>query len=95
MFGFFKRRENVFSKLIEEQASLSYEGLILLVKYLKTQDHEIAEQLALKEKEADEIRRILIDELNCSFVTPFDSTAFRLNSVQPSSSSAHPFSGFR
>ena len=72
MFRFFKRREEVFNKLIEEQASLSYEGLRLLVKYLETQDPDIAEQLALKEKEADEVRRILIDELNRSFVTPFD-----------------------
>jgi len=72
MFRFFKRREEVFNKLIEEQASLSYEGLRLLVKYLETQDSDIAEQLALKEKEADEVRRILIDELNRSFVTPFD-----------------------
>lgn len=72
MFGFFKRRESVFNKLIEDQASLSYEGLKLLVKYLETQDPEIAEQLSLKEKEADEVRRILIDELNRSFVTPFD-----------------------
>ena len=72
MFRFFKRREEVFNKLIEEQASLSYEGLRLLVKYLETQDPDIAEQLALREKEADEVRRILIDELNRSFVTPFD-----------------------
>jgi len=72
MFGFFKRREEVFNKLIEEQASLSLEGLKLLVKYLETQDPEIAEELSLKEKEADEVRRILIDELNRSFVTPFD-----------------------
>jgi len=72
VFGFFKKREQVFNKLIEEQASLSYEGLRLLVKYLETQDPEIAEQLSLKEKEADEVRRILIDELNRSFVTPFD-----------------------
>lgn len=72
MFRFFKRREDKFSKLIEEQAELSLEGLKLLVKYLETQDPELAEQLSLKEKEADEVRRILIDELNRSFVTPFD-----------------------
>jgi len=72
MFRFFKRREDRFSKLIEEQAGLSFEGLRLLVKYLETQDKELAEDLSLKEKEADEVRRILIDELNHSFVTPFD-----------------------
>jgi uncharacterized protein len=72
MFGFFKRRENIFHKLIEEQASITYEALRLLVKYLETSDPEVAEELSLKEKEADEVRRILIDELNRSFVTPFD-----------------------
>ena len=44
----------------------------LLVKYLETADSEIAEELSMKEKEADEVRRILIDELNRTFVTPFD-----------------------
>ncbi len=72
MFGFFKKREEVFNKLIQQQASITYEGVKLLVKYFETQDREMAEQLSLKEKEADEVRRILIDELNRTFVTPFD-----------------------
>jgi predicted phosphate transport protein (TIGR00153 family) len=72
MFGLFKKREEVFHKLIQQQASITYEGVKLLVKYFETQDPEIAEQLSLKEKEADEVRRILIDELNRTFVTPFD-----------------------
>jgi uncharacterized protein len=72
MFGFFKKREEKFHKLIQDQASITYEGVKLLVKYLETQDREIAEQVNLKEKEADEVRRILIDELNRTFVTPFD-----------------------
>src|SRR5512147_51921 len=72
MFGFFKKREEVFHKLIQQQAAITYDGVKLLVKYFETQDKEIAEELALKEKEADEVRRILIDELNRTFVTPFD-----------------------
>jgi uncharacterized protein len=72
MFRFFKKREDVFHKLIQEQASITYQGLKLLVKYLETQTPEISEELTMKEKEADEVRRILIDELNRSFVTPFD-----------------------
>jgi len=72
MFRIFKRKEDRFQKLIEEQASLAFEGLRLLVKYLETGDAEVAEQLSLKEKEADEVRRILIDELNRTFITPFD-----------------------
>src|SRR5512138_1083846 len=72
MFRFFKKREEVFHKLIQQQASITYEGVKLLVKYVETQTPEIAEELALREKEADESRRILIDELNRTFVTPFD-----------------------
>jgi len=72
MLKFFKRKEDIFQKLIEEQASIAYEALKLLVKYLETLDPEVAAELSLKEKEADEVRRILIDELNHTFVTPFD-----------------------
>lgn len=72
MFGFFKRREEVFNRLIADQATITFEGLRLLVKYLEAPDREVAEELSLKEKEADEVRRILIDELNRTFVTPFD-----------------------
>jgi len=72
MLKIFKRKEDVFQKLIEEQASITYEALRVLVKYLETHDPVVAEELSLKEKEADEVRRILIDELNRTFVTPFD-----------------------
>ena len=58
--------------LIKQQAEHAYEAMKLLVTYLEEPSKEIAEELALKEKEADEVRRILIDELNRTFVTPFD-----------------------
>lgn len=72
MFRIFKKKEDKFQKLIEQQATLAFEGMKLLVKYLETADPEVAEQLSFKEKEADEVRRILIDELNRTFITPFD-----------------------
>jgi predicted phosphate transport protein (TIGR00153 family) len=72
MFGLFKKREEVFHNLIEQQAEITVEGLQILEKYLSATDPELAEQLSQKEKEADEVRRILIDELNRTFVTPFD-----------------------
>lgn len=72
MFGFFKRREDIFHKLIEQQAAITLEGLRCLSKYLESQEPQLAEEVYLKEKEADEVRRILIDELNRTFVTPFD-----------------------
>ena len=72
MFRFFRPKQDVFQKLIEEQAALTLEGLDLLKKYMGAKEHDVAEALTMKEKEADEVRRILIDELNRTFVTPFD-----------------------
>ena len=68
----FKKRQNVFIKLIHDQAALTLEGMEALVAYMHGQDPEAAKMLVIKEKEADEARRILIYELNKTFVTPFD-----------------------
>ena len=72
MFRRFGKRENVFIKLIHDQATLTLEGLDALKAYLASQDPAASALLNTKEKEADEARRILIDELNKTFVTPFD-----------------------
>ncbi len=68
----FKKRQNVFIRLIHDQALLTLEGLEALKAYFEAQDPVCANLLTTKEKEADEARRILIDELNRTFVTPFD-----------------------
>ncbi len=67
-----QKRQNKFIKLINEQASLTLEGLEALKVYMENQDAGAADLLREKEKQADEARRILIDELNRTFVTPFD-----------------------
>jgi uncharacterized protein Yka (UPF0111/DUF47 family) len=72
MFKLFRRKDDIFHELIEEQANLTYKGLKILVKFMEDQEHANTEKLTLREKEADEVRRILIDELNRTFVTPFD-----------------------
>ena len=72
MLDRFKRKDHVFHNLIAQQGSLTVEGLELLCKYVEAQSLEVAQQLSLKEKEADEVRRILIDELNHNIITPFD-----------------------
>ena len=68
----FKKREDVFIARIHDQASLTLEGLDALNSYFENNNPEAAKLLTKKEKEADEARRILIDELNRTFVTPFD-----------------------
>ncbi len=72
MLKLFSRRRNIFISLIHQQASLTLEGMDLLKDYFSNSDPKIAAALTAKEKEADEARRILIDELNRTFVTPFD-----------------------
>jgi hypothetical protein len=72
MRALFKKRQNKFLKLIHDQAALTLEGIEALKLYMDNQEGTAAETLKTKEKEADEARRILIDELNRTFVTPFD-----------------------
>jgi len=72
MFKFFKPRQDNFLKLINDQASLTLRGTSLLHDYMKTPSQELADQITATEKEADEVRRILIDELNRTFITPID-----------------------
>lgn len=72
MLKIFKKRKNVFLKLIQEQADLTLKGLEILVGYVDNPTTELAEEMRLREKEADEARRILIFELNKTFITPFD-----------------------
>jgi predicted phosphate transport protein (TIGR00153 family) len=68
----FKKRQNMFIKLIHDQAALTLAGLEALKVYMMNQDSAAAAMLVSKEKEADEARRILIYELNKTFITPFD-----------------------
>jgi predicted phosphate transport protein (TIGR00153 family) len=72
MFRIFKKKQNVFLKLIHDQASLTLDGLEALKVFMISQDPAASALLSTKEKEADEARRILIDELNKTFITPFD-----------------------
>jgi predicted phosphate transport protein (TIGR00153 family) len=44
----------------------------LLLQYVKNPDEALARQVSDMEGHADEVRRILIDELNRTFVTPID-----------------------
>ena len=72
MFNPFKKKQDKFITLLIEQSSLTFKGVETLQKYMKSHSHALAEELTRIEKEADEVRRILIAELNRSFVTPID-----------------------
>jgi uncharacterized protein Yka (UPF0111/DUF47 family) len=68
----FKRRPNRFIELLSQQAQITEEGLAALVAYFEKPTKRRADVVDKLESAADEIRRILIDELNHTFVTPFD-----------------------
>jgi predicted phosphate transport protein (TIGR00153 family) len=74
--GIYKRgkREDKFVGMLIEQTRITADGLKLLEKWLsKTELKEKAiDQMRAKEIEADEVRRILIDELHNTFITPLD-----------------------
>jgi predicted phosphate transport protein (TIGR00153 family) len=67
-----KRRSNRFIELLMKQAEHTSLGMTTLLQYVKQPDESLAIKLSGQEKEADEVRRILIDELNRTFVTPID-----------------------
>lgn len=72
MFNLFKKKPDKFILMLIEQAALTYKGVEILQEYMESHAPELAKKLTVTEKEADEVRRILIDELNQTFVTPFD-----------------------
>src|SRR5512133_4225413 len=72
MFKFLKPRQDKFLALIVDQAALTLRGLDLLKEFMASNSHESAQLLSQTEKDADEVRRILIDELNHTFITPID-----------------------
>ncbi|MBE9475182.1 MAG: DUF47 family protein [Chloroflexi bacterium] len=67
-----RKKDNRFLELLIQQAEFTVEGLEALKLYMKQPDSAIAEKISRIESEEDEVRRILIDELNRTFVTPFD-----------------------
>lgn len=68
----FKPKPDKFLVLLEEQSKLTLQGVEALVEYLEDPTEELADKINRLEKEADEVRRILIEELNQTFVTPID-----------------------
>ena len=70
----FRRRSkpDVFLRMICEQAAHTQHGMEALHAYMKEPGETLARQVRAAEKDADEVRRLLIDELNRSFITPFD-----------------------
>ncbi len=69
---FSRKKTNRFLELLIKQAEYSVMGMQKLLEYVKEPSEALATAVTQLEKEADEVRRILIDELNKTFVTPID-----------------------
>lgn len=72
LHNIFRPKPNKFLQLLVEQTELTVKGLALLKTYMEKRDPNVARKISEKEKEADEVRRILIEELMNTFITPFD-----------------------
>lgn len=55
-----------------QQAQLVQEGLKVLAEFMDSADLTLVSALRAVEREGDETRRVLIEELNGTFVTPID-----------------------
>jgi len=69
---FFKPRQDRFVELLIQQAEITLQGMDALESYMKKRSSKHAASVRQAEKDADEVRRILIDHLNRTFVTPID-----------------------
>ena len=67
-----RKKSNRFLDLLIKQAEYAVEGLQTLLQFVQEPEEALAARVSVIEKEADEVRRILIDEINHSFITPFD-----------------------
>lgn len=67
-----RKSENIFIRLLRQQAEKVQEGMGGLYLFVTENSEEGVAILERCEKEGDELRRILIDELHDTFITPFD-----------------------
>jgi len=59
-------------ELLSQQAQYAVEANEMLLKYLNKPGVKFSGRVKQIEKDADEVRRILVDELNRTFATPLD-----------------------
>jgi uncharacterized protein len=68
----FQKKKCDFCGMLHSQSEKVVEGLDALHAWAEKADEREREKVKEIEREADELRRILIEELNQTFVTPFD-----------------------
>ncbi|PIU19152.1 MAG: DUF47 domain-containing protein [Elusimicrobia bacterium CG08_land_8_20_14_0_20_44_26] len=67
----FPKKKDFFKMLLDQAVTIEA-GLALFVEFINNPTAENGKKVNDAEEEADEVRKILVDELNRSFVTPID-----------------------
>lgn len=65
-------KEKDFLGMLIKQAEKVQQGTEYLVEFINNPNEENMKKVLQTEEEADELRRLLIDDLNRAFITPFD-----------------------
>ena len=65
-------KEVNFYKMLSDQAAKTLEGIDALGVFVENRNQENAKRVKDIERQADELRRILVEELHKTFVTPMD-----------------------
>ena len=78
----FKRKESLnFYGLLIQQAQVIRDAVEALCVFCETRTQENGDFVKVKEKEADTVRRELVDDINRTFITPIDrDDLYRLSS---------------
>src|ERR1051325_2054016 len=67
----FRKRFDFFQLLLD-QARMSEQGMKLLCEFVRTPSDALGKDVDRTEKQADDLRRRLIEAINRTLVTPFD-----------------------
>jgi uncharacterized protein Yka (UPF0111/DUF47 family) len=70
--GWFRRKPDHFIVRLRQQCALGIEATTALMDYMEKPSKKNAQRVRQLEKDADELLRMLVDELNRTFVTPID-----------------------
>lgn len=69
--GLFRKRVNFF-ELLGKQCEIMRRGMLALLEYCEKGEEHYADSVITIEDEGDMARRVLIDELNRTFITPVE-----------------------
>ena len=79
-----KRKESLnFYSLLIRQMTVIRDAVAALCDYCEEPSQEKGDFVKIKEKEADAVRRELVEDINRTFITPIDrEDLFRLSSLR-------------